>query len=94
MMTLVERVLPMGQTKFNTIMLKSHLCNYSNAYRLLEGLSTGVDTLATAATAVNSSKKEIFTAIFNCSITDCMSKVNNTQRHCCSNANVLSNRVQ
>ena len=38
--------------------------------------------------------QEIFTVIFNSSITDCMSKVNNTQRHCCSNANVLSNRVQ
>ena len=38
--------------------------------------------------------QEKFTVIFNSSITDCMSKVNNTQRHCCSNANVLSNRVQ
>ena len=65
--------------KFKTLMLKSSLCDYSDAYILLSGAITitgaGVDT--TARQAVERNKGVLFK---NCAIfTDCISEIKNTQ---------------
>ena len=66
-----------SQIKIKTTMLKSSLCDYSDAYILVKGSIT-VDNTATAdADANNVNKKIIFK---NCApFTNCMSETNNTQ---------------
>ena len=44
------------QIKFKTIMLKSSLCNYSDAYILVKGKITVDDTSAAGAAANNTKK--------------------------------------
>ena len=69
-----------SQIKFKTTMLKSSLCDYSNAYILVKGTIT-VDNTAVAgavagAAANNNNKKVIFK---NCApLTKCISEINNT----------------
>ena len=63
-------------------MLRSSLCNYSDAYILVKGNITVNNTAADAAN--NVTKKAIFK---NCSsFTNCISKINKTQ---IDNADVL-----
>ena len=63
-----------SQIKFKTTMLKSSLCNYSDAYILVKGTITVNNT---GADADNTNKKVIFK---NCSIfSNCITEVNNTQ---------------
>ena len=63
-----------SQIKFKTTMLKSSLCNYSDAYILVKGTITVNNT---GADANNTNKKVIFK---NCSIfSNCITEVNNTQ---------------
>ena len=62
-------------------MLKSSLCDYSDAYILVEGTVTVNNTAAAAAAAAaavnNANKKVIFK---NCApFTNCISEINNTQ---------------
>ena len=58
-------------------MLKSSLCDYSDAYTLVKGTRTVVDTSAAGAAANNTNKKVIFK---NCApVTNCISEMNNTQ---------------
>ena len=66
-----------SQVKFKTTMLKSSLCDYSDAYILLKG-TTSVNNTAAAGAAVNNiNKKVIFK---NCApFTNCISEINNTQ---------------
>ena len=65
------------QTKFKTSMLKSSLCDYSDAYILVKGNITVNNTAADGAAANNTNKKVIFK---NCApFTNCISKINNTQ---------------
>ena len=65
-----------SQIKFKTTMLKSSLCNYSDAYILGKGAIT-VDSTAAAATVNNTNKKVIFK---NCApFTNCISEINNTK---------------
>ena len=65
------------QIKFKTSMLRSSLCNYSDAYILVKGNITVNDTAADGAAANNTNKKVIFK---NCApLTCCISKINNTQ---------------
>ena len=65
------------QIKFKTTMLKSSLCDYSDAYILVKGTITVDDTSAAGAAANNTNKKVI---LKNCApFTNCISKVNNTQ---------------
>ena len=66
-----------GQIKFKTTMLKSSLCDYSDAYILFKG-TISVNNTAAAGTAVNNiNKKVIFK---NCvPFTNCISEINNTQ---------------
>ena len=58
-------------------MLRSSLCDYSDAYILVKGNITVNNTAADGAAANNTNKKVIFK---NCApFTDCISKINNTQ---------------
>ena len=64
---------PNKQIRFKTSMLRSILCDYSDAYALV----ISVNNTAGAAAANNRNKKVIFK---NCApFTNCISKINNTQ---------------
>ena len=66
-----------SQIKFKTIMLKSSLCEYSDAYILVKGTVTINDTSAAGAAANNTKEKVIFK---NCApFTNCISDINNRQ---------------
>ena len=66
-----------SQIKFKTTMLKSSLCDYSDAYILVKGTISVNNTAAAGATANNTNKKVIFK---NCApFTNCISEINNTQ---------------
>ena len=58
-------------------MLKSSLCDYSDAYILVKGTISVNNTAAAGAAANNNNKKVIFK---NCApFTNCISEINNTQ---------------
>ena len=66
-----------SQIKFKTTMLKSSLCDNSDAYILVKGTITVNNTAAQGAAANNTNKKVIFK---NCApFTNCISEINNTQ---------------
>ena len=66
-----------SQIKFKTTMLKSSLCDYSNAYILVKGTISVNNTAAQGAAVNNTNKKVIFK---NCApFTNCISEINNTQ---------------
>ena len=66
-----------GQIKFKTTMLKSSLCDYSDAYILFKGTISVNNTAAAGAAVNNINKKVIFK---NCvPFTNCISEINNTQ---------------
>ena len=66
-----------SQIKFKTTILKSSLCDYSDAYILVKGTITVNNTAAQGAAANNTNKKVIFK---NCApFTNCISEINNTQ---------------
>ena len=66
-----------SQIKFKTTMLKSSLCDYSDAYILVKATITVNNTAAQGAAANNTNKKVIFK---NCApFTNCISEINNTQ---------------
>ena len=66
-----------SQNKFKTTMLKSSLCDYSDAYILVKGTISINNTAAQGAAANNIDKKVIFK---NCApFTNCISEINNTQ---------------
>ena len=66
-----------SQIKFKTTMLKSSLCDYSDAHILVKGTITVDNTAAADADANNANEKIIFK---NCApFTNCMSETNNTQ---------------
>ena len=68
---------PNKQIRFKTEMLRSSLCDYSDAYILVKGNITVNNTAADGAAANNTNKKVIFK---NCApFTNCISKINNTQ---------------
>ena len=77
-----------SQIKFKTSMLKSHLCDYSDAYILVNGTTT------VAALAAGGGKNDIQVAFKNCApFTNCISETNNSQienpkDNRCSNFNV------
>ena len=63
--------------KFKTTMLKSSLCDYSDAYILVKGTISVTNTTAAGAAANNTNKKVIFK---NCApFTNYISEINNTQ---------------
>ena len=68
---------PNKQIRFKTTMLRSILCDYSDAYILVKGNISVNYTAAEGAAANNANKKIIFK---NCApFTNCISKINNTQ---------------
>ena len=69
---------PDKQIRFKATMLRSCLCDYSDAYILIKGnISVNNTAAAAAAAANNTNKKVIFN---NCApFTNCISKINNTQ---------------
>ena len=67
---------PNKQIKFKTSMLRSSLCDYSDAYILVKENITVNNAAGDGADANNDNKKVIFK---NCApFTDCISKINNT----------------
>ena len=68
---------PNKQIRFKTSMLRSSLCDYSDAYILVKGNITVNNTADDGAAANNTNKKVIFK---NCApFTNCISKINNTE---------------
>ena len=68
-----------SQIKFKTTMLKSSLCDYSDAHIFVKGAISVNNTAAAGAAVNNTNKKVIFT---NCApFTNCISEINNMQRH-------------
>ena len=66
-----------SQIKFKTTMLKSSLCDYSDAYILVKGTISVNNTAAQGAATNNTNKNVIFK---NCApFTNCISEINNTQ---------------
>ena len=66
-----------SQIKFKTTMLKSSLCDYSDAYTLVKGTIIVNNTAAAGAAVNNNNKKVIFK---NCALfTNCIREINNTQ---------------
>ena len=66
-----------SQIKFKSTMLKSSLCDYSDAYILVKG-TISVNNIAVQGAAINNNnnKKVIFK---NCApFTNCISEINNT----------------
>ena len=68
---------PNKQIRFKRAMLRSSLCDYSDAYVLVKGNITVNNTEAEGAAANNSDKKVVFKNCAPC--TNCISKINNTQ---------------
>ena len=68
---------PNKQIRFKTAMLRSSLCDYSDAYILVKGNIAVNNTAGAGAAANNINKKLTFK---NCApFTNCISKINNTQ---------------
>ena len=66
-----------SQIKFKTTIIKSSLCDYKDAYILVEGTITVNNTSAQGVAANNTNKEVIFK---NCGpFTNCISEINNTQ---------------
>ena len=65
------------QIKFKTSMLRSSLCDCSDAYILVKGNISVNDTAGASADANNTNKKSTFKTC--APFTDCVSKINNTQ---------------
>ena len=64
------------QIRFKTAMLRSSLCDYSDAYILVKGNISVNNTAAEGAAANNAAKKVIFESC--APFTNCISKINNT----------------
>ena len=54
-----------SQIKFKTAMLKSSLCDYSDAYILVKGTISANNTTADGAAANNTNKKVIFKTVLH-----------------------------
>ena len=66
-----------SQIEFKTTMLKSSLCDYSDAYILVKGTISVNNTAAEGAAVNNNDRKVLFK---NCApFTNCISEINNTQ---------------
>ena len=68
---------PNKEIRFKTSMLRSSLCDFSDAYIIVKGNITVNNTAAGPAAAKNANKKVMFK---NCApFIKCISKINNTQ---------------
>ena len=63
--------------RFKTSVIRSNFCGYSNAYILVKGTITVLNTSAAGAAVNNTNKKVRFK---NCAwFTDCITEINNTR---------------
>ena len=70
---------PNKQIRFKTAMLRSSLCDYSDAYILVKG-NISANNAAPAAADPNITNKKVI--VLNCApFTNCISKINNSQIH-------------
>ena len=68
-----------SQIKFKTTMLKSSLCDYSDAYILVKGTIT-INERGADAAARQADERDKGVSFKNCApFIDCISKINNTQ---------------
>ena len=68
-----------SQIKFKTTMLKSSLCDYSDAYILVKGTIT-INGRGADATPRQADERDKGVAFKNCApFTNCISEINNTQ---------------
>ena len=68
-----------SQIKFKTTMLKSSLCDYSDAYILVKG-TRAINGAETNAAARQADERDKGVAFKNCALfTNCISEINNTQ---------------
>ena len=66
-----------SQIKSKTLVIRSRICDYSDAYTLAKGTITVTNTAAAVTSPNNRNKKVIFK---NCSpFTDCISEINNKE---------------
>ena len=66
------------QIKFKTTLLKSSLCDYSDAYILVKGAISVNNTAAQVAAVKNNNNKKVM--FKNCApFTNCIREINNTQ---------------
>ena len=66
-----------NQIRFKTLMLRSNLCDYSDAYILVKGTITAKNKAAQDQSHNDANRKVIFE---NCApFTKCISRINNTQ---------------
>ena len=66
-----------NRNRFKTSLIKSNLCDYSDAYILVKGTITVPNTAAAGAAVNNTNKKVIFKN--GIPFTDCITEINNTQ---------------
>ena len=68
-----------SQIKFNTLMLKSSLCDYSDAYIIVKRIISGVEAGATPA-AMQANRNNTQAIIKKCApFTDCITEIDNTK---------------
>ena len=68
-----------SQIKFKTTMLKSSLCDYSDAYILVKGTIT-ITGAGYNAVAIQADERDKDVVLKNCApFTNCISEINNTQ---------------
>ena len=78
-----------SQIKFKTTMLKSSLCDYSDAYVLVKGKIT-ITGVGDDATARQADERDKSVAFKNCApFTNCISEINNTQIDHCKDIDIV-----
>ena len=86
MLVYMKRMTPQFKIKFKTEILKSSLCDYSDAYILVKGPITIVGKGADSAPRVANRNSNQVIFKYCASFTDCISEINNTQT---GNAKIL-----
>ena len=77
------------QIKFKTTMLKSSLCDYSDAYILVKGKIT-ITGEGDNAAAREADERDEGVAFKNCAVfADCVSKINNTEVDNCQDIDIV-----
>ena len=77
-----------SQIKFQTTMLNSNLCDFSDAYILVRGNIIVNNTAAAADADANSTNKKVIFKSF-APFTNCISEINNTQVYSAKDIDIL-----
>ena len=82
-----------SQIKFKAIMLESRLCDYNDAYILVNGKIT-ITGAGDDATDRQTDKRDKGVAFKNCApFTNCISEMNNTQIDNCKDIDIVSHYI-